>query len=789
MSIEIRKAVRQIIAPMAVFVPCMALMAATPAFAKAQSADSNSSQSSSEAPTQLRRVVIVAAEKAVATVEASKFVHLSPSSNVVSVLNNVAGFNARTLGPGGLLAGGNPFTLDGFSSTQVGTTFDGAPIIDTFLGGIYGAGDTQAVTPLDMGQVSGVQVYSGSSTQAKSSIDSLGGTINYAPALPTKQFNVQVSGSGGEWSGGGSLAREGFAINSGAISSLNGLNVLAKFSHSLFHGFQDNVSGHVNSYYLAAVQPTHAGEIKLIAAVNTENAMVPSMIPLGLLQKFGYRYNWPVNVGFTNSASHATHVVLSMKSLLNPMTIGEIKVFYSGTTNNRVGYTNATIAPTSSYLGYKQDLPATLKSCGALNGYLAFSPAPSTGQPYPNVYDCQLATQMFGGPAQGTQYQHYVFNVANFGTMGHLTLLLPHNTVQVGSMVMLAQGLSQESWFGKWPVPMQDGYNMAWLEHQQQLEYDAYAQDNISLLHSKLHIYPGVTWEQIHMNDSDSQGYYYSTSGAVSERWSFLEYSLGLNYAFTPELNVYVNYGKSYKAPNVSALYSVIGVNPLNAQIPLPVTVQPEYVNNVDAGIRFENKYVKASAAFYNRQFNNIFSENYSPVTGITTEYNAGTAVYRGFTLSGEVALPHNFAVYANYGSTSAKYTTNFVGLNGNISSGQWRPNIPNFTANLGLAYDHGPWYANVGAHGVGSQYMAYNSGLTSNQQLPSYVTVDAMGSYVWAVNDDTLKSLKFTVHLDNLLNKHAIVYGNVFSHSDPYAYGASNGPMFVGLSVTASLF
>ena len=38
MSIEIRKVVRQIIAPATVFVPCIALMASAPAYAAAQHA-------------------------------------------------------------------------------------------------------------------------------------------------------------------------------------------------------------------------------------------------------------------------------------------------------------------------------------------------------------------------------------------------------------------------------------------------------------------------------------------------------------------------------------------------------------------------------------------------------------------------------------------------------------------------------------------------------------------------------------------------------------------------------
>ena len=58
MSIEIRKAVRQILAPMSVVVPCMALLAAAPGIAAAQNGDQSSTDQ--ESAVTLHRVTIVA---------------------------------------------------------------------------------------------------------------------------------------------------------------------------------------------------------------------------------------------------------------------------------------------------------------------------------------------------------------------------------------------------------------------------------------------------------------------------------------------------------------------------------------------------------------------------------------------------------------------------------------------------------------------------------------------------------------------------------------------------------
>ncbi len=792
MSIEIRKVVRQILAPMVAVVPCMALMAAAPAIAAAQNGNQSSSDQSS--PVRLKRVTIVAQEEAVATINPVKFTHISPSMTVVSVLQSVPGFNSQAIGPGGLLVADNLFTLDGFTSTQVGTTYDGVPIINTFLGGVYGAGDAPFVTPMDMSQVSGVKVYSGANIPSKTSVNSLGGTLAYEPALPTRDFNVQLSATGGMYQGGGTQKKYGVAVNSGALQGWGGLDMLAKISQNKFNGFWPGVSGQINSYYFAAVQPTSSGQISLVALENDNSSpnIPDGLIPQPLATSF--RYYYPRSVAFKNQASHSTHVILTAKSLLNPRTIGELKAFYSGTTNNRTDWSDPiySVSPnyeSGIYQGYPKSLPVTFKNCNALNGYV-FNGNPNT---YPNVYNCAAATAAFGSPAAGTAYQHYVNNYSNAGAKGDLTFLLPGNTIEVGSMYYLAKELSAESWFGSYPAPMIDGYNMAWMEHDDQTFFDGYIQDSIALLDHRLHIYPGVKWNHLDETANDGAGYFYRYSGSVTQTYSWVEPSIGVRYSFSPDWNAYVNFGKSSKAPNISALYGVISSQSTpNGQIPGPVSVQPEYVANVDAGIRFNNGVYKWDASIFNRHFTNIFSSNYNDVTGITLTYNSGSADFKGVNLDGEVALPYHLQLEANANYTSAKYTSNFTNSNGaSVTSGEWRPEIPVVSGNIFLNYINGPWYASLNGHYTGSEYMQdYNSGATTPYQLGGFALVNFSAAYSMRMNAGVLKALKFELHIDNLLNRHAIYSSQVDTSVTPsYNWVAFEPPLFAGLTVTAKLF
>ena len=465
-----------------------------------------------------------------------------------------------------------------------------------------------------------------------------------------------------------------------------------------------------------------------------------------------------------------------------------------GTNNDRTAYGNPIYAA-NGYEGYS-DLNVTFKGCSDLN---AFNSAP----PYPEAYDCSAARSQFGSAAAGTAYQRYIQNYAEMGAMGHLTFLLPDNTVQVGASGFVAPMLSTESWYGSWPVPAnKTGYNAAWLEHDGQTWMQLYAQDNIRLLNGKLHIYPGVKYTRLDMFSNDDQGYFYGNSGSITKIYTYVEDSIGVNYAFTPELNAYVNWGQSTKPPDVSALYGQIG-----GQQPLPVVVKPETVENIDAGIRFKSAAYFWDVAFDNRNFTNIFSSTYNSLSGITLTSNAGNATSRGFTLGAGVNLPYHFQLEGNAGYTHFVYTKNFCDVacnpkhpsqGGFFLKGMWRPNIPAETANLELVYDRGPWYGSVQEHYTGSEYVSnYFTGVTTNTQLGGYGTLNLTGAYRFAVHTATLKSLKLEVHVDNALNRHSPFYSPGLNAYDP-AFGYSgapflweiyNTPLFASLSVTAKLF
>lgn len=707
-------------------------------------------------------------EKAVTSVNKKTVTHASPAQNFQSVLKHVPGMNVISQGPGNLSATDNEFTYQGFTSSQMASNFDGVPIINTFRGGAGGTGDDHAYTPLTMGQISTVKVFSGANQPSQNGINSLGGTISYEPAMPTSKFYVDLNASGGKYGYRGGNYTTGFSVNSGALPG-TGTEMLFKYSYTHAPSFMNNVYADINSYYAAIVQPYNNGlsQLKLVAVYNVEQARQPSLVPLALLA--GNRaYQAPLGVAYSATNTHALNVILSWKSLLNQYMMAKTKVFIQQQAANRTSFTNSDYYD-KNYYGYAiyQGFPVGTN----LEPYAA---PPSTNNSYDPVAE-------FGSAVNGTQYHNYIDDIQSVGFLPSLTFFAPHNTVELGAMVDYSQDHSAEYWYGSSPVPNIDGYNNAWNEHDTRNYNYVYLQDNIDLLNGKLHIYPGVKYNIVSTGCDDVAGYYYSYGGHVDNTYYFLEPSLGLSYTPIHDVNLYFSVGKTNKVPNISAYYSAIGVSPT----PAAITVQPEGDISYDAGIRYKSSLLSSNLSFFRRNFSNIFSEYYDSATGQTFEYNNGAALYQGVTLGLDVPIKDNVSLFGSYNYTSAKYSTLSVGTNGTSYPGEYRPYVPTYTATAGIRYEHDGLYAALTGHFVGRQYMATNKGQTIGLTLPSYDTLDFNMSYEMPIDSAYVKSLRLSFYADNILNNNYLVYAEQMSKPFSYLQGQAGAPVFVGSNVS----
>ncbi|MBU2811193.1 TonB-dependent receptor [Acidithiobacillus thiooxidans] len=698
--------------------------------------------------------------------------HASPNENFQSVLRNVPGFTVTSSGPGNLTTNDSTFTYQGFNSDQIGVNLDGVPLINTFRGGTNGQGDDHALTPLGMGQFSGVSVYSGANTPSETGINALGATLDYKPRMPTSKFYAEVSGSGGLYSGGnGNSAAGGFSINSGVLP-YTGTKLYANYYYSPFHSFLDHVYSINNNYYFAAVQPYNHGmsQLSLITIYNHEIAQQPETVPLALLQKYGRNFQWARDIANNHTTTSSYTTIVGWKSILNQYMLAKAKFFITQNTNDRTAYANA--AYKDGYEGYP--LPTALK------GYA--NPV-SSGHPS-NTYN---PTALFGNSYNGTQYQRYIDNFGNAGFMPSLTFLLPHNTVTLGGLYMFSKDNSAEYWYGAPDVPMIDGYNDAWDEHDTRNYADVYVQDRISLFNHRLIITPGAKYYMVGTTCNDIEGYYYNYGGTVSNTFNYWEPSFGVSFLATKDADLYFHYGRVYKVPNISAYYAVIGDTPT----PGPMLVKPEYVDSIDAGIRYNFGAIKTSLAYFRRMFSNKFGYFYNDQTGQTFQYNVGSALYQGLTASVDGKLPYNMNAFINYSLTDAKYTSNFDAADGAaVSSGEYVGDVPMYNLNFGLGYHYAGFSARITDHVIGSQYINTNKGAPAGIALHPYNITNLNLGYVWRPAEMGVKKLTFDVYVDNLFNANYIPYEYLQLQSAKdggnFIAAQASAPAFVGASLAA---
>lgn len=736
------------------------LLIASQATAQTLSSDtslSSTAQTASAPVNAGKAIKVLPPERAITTVNKTTVKHAAPTQSFQSILRNIPGMNVVATGPGNLSATNSEFTFDGFNSDQVGSTYDGIPITNPFNGGAAGEAGNHALTPLTLGQISGVSVYSGANTPGESSIGSLGGTLAYSPKKPTPNPYIDISGSYGMYQHSGSNLSGGITVNSGKINNLLP-QIIGSYNYTDSQSYLSHVFSRINSYYFNIIQPYNNGlsRVGLIALYNSEVAQAPTLAPLGLINKYGRSFQWPTSVYNNINHTHAMDIILSWKSLLNNYMIGSNKVFIEQQHNDGLSYANASYV--TGYGSYP--LPISLHDLQQTSNN-AYNPAAE-----------------FGSGTNGSQYQRYLVDIQTVGLTPSITFMLPNNMVKLGGLFMQSTQHDAEAFYGAQSAPIIDGYNTAWDEHQQRSFANIYLQDKISLLHGLLHIYPGAKYNVVNTSDTETTGYFYNYPGTVSNTYKYLEPSIGFSYSPTKNLNIYLNVGRSYKVPNISAYYSVIGKS---SPIPGAITVQPEYVTSYDTGIRYKTSVVTGSLGLFRRNFNNIFSLFYNNVTGITYQYNSGTALYQGLTADLAVKLPYYLHLTGSYGYTSAHYTSSFSGPNGNVTSGMPRPYVPNYTASLGFNYNHNGLYIGLDNYFVGRQYISNNRGTTIGTSMSSYSTLDLTASYKMEIKH-IVKSLKLSLFLDNLMNTNYLAYEQQQTYPYSYNVGQVGAPFYAGL-------
>ncbi len=673
----------------------------------------------------------------------------SPMMSVQSLLERTPSINVRTPAANGVRTN---ITFRAFSSGQFSETFDGVPINDPFNGGTTNTASTRNNIPLTLANVDSVHLYRGINNPAVTSYNSLGGTIAYHPRMPSDKANASLTLGGGSFH----TWLYGLTANTG---SLGGVRSLVSINHNTSKGWQKN-SGNSNlNLYYAGVLPYahHNGRVYLYAIYNRNMGYTPHTVPLPLIQQYGYSYGWPLDWTNSYNQDHGGTYILGNSMNVNEVFSYNIRVYARNVDYNRVSFANPLHAQGPNQPYY---LP---NQAGDYSFWLYYPNGPT--------YD---PTATFGSNVAGNAYHTYIYNTRQYGFMPHFTLYLPNNTVKFGGDYSHTRLHSAEFWYGAYPMPLRQGYNNAWDEHDSRDLGSLFVQDEISLLDGTLTVTPGVKYIFAHTKNHDAIGFFYPIAGSVNDNEHYTSPTVGVNWKPADHVSLYASWGRTAKFPNIAAYYNNIGqTNNAGQAVVVPLHVSPEYVNDLELGARYENKGFEGALNYYRENFRNTFIDVTDPSTGLSTTSNGGASRYEGVELDMQYSIDTplgGLSVYGNVAQNKAFFTSAFTvasaagsgALAGNsVKSGQPLAGVPKHLANLGVGWKWTTWRAKLGAHYSGSQFVnEYNAGLPSAEQIPAYTVVNFTLRDKLRFGNGPIKDMKLALYVDNLLDRHYYTFG-----------------------------
>lgn len=678
------------------------------------------------------------------------------TTNAQSILNNAPGISVTNPGP---VAARVHTSVRGFNSTEVGYTFDNLPITSFFVGGLNGGNahqtDSYGLSPITSGEASSINVLYGPPKPSINTFGALAGAINYKPLLPAKKFGGDVFGGYGSYD----TRTYGAAVNTGNIGS-DGGRLLVRYSGRTSDNYLKNVPATTHSYYVAYVLPSNNGLSKLTAIwyLNNFSGNVPSRMPINLLEKYGRYYQWPENVSYQKANATFMNGIIDYKSALNNHLVFNGKMYYQEQRYRRLEFDDYN--QTNPYVGdiFKEN---------------------------PGPYGPQVSYHPNG--LSGIEYESYYVNNTSIGINPNITLLYPKISVQAGLLSVAAYSHNGLNNYGTPNVPIIQGYNDYWDEHQHRFYNKIYIQARYSPI-KRLELYPGVKYEIVNSLDTDDPGIFYPVGASAGNTYSLPSAYFGASYKLTKRIKIFGNYAIAYKYPNMSAYFGVTGDASIGTPPP-PVNVVPEFVNSYQLGISYKGSNFSASLTGYKDYFQNTFANYSNPISGLSYQINSGASSYEGLNFSADYQVNKDVGIYGNYSLQDAYYGSDFTNQFGySVQSGTPKQYTPTFLANIGINARYGDLYGSIFGNLTGPQYIGtFGGSPDAGVSMAGYSTLNISLKYPIKINKYGIKKVNVGLNVENLLGSNSYVFEKSYPYktiSGSYIQAQPMAPRFVGVNL-----
>lgn len=187
-------------------------------------------------------------------------------------------------------------------------------------------------------------------------------------------------------------------------------------------------------------------------------------------------------------------------------------------------------------------------------------------------------------------------------------------------------------------------------------------QNDISFLENKLHVRLGARIDYIDVkNDSVINPLYIDVKGIRNDNpnidplASYKSYNvinrswggnLAIMYNVTKEFDLTLNLARSFRSPNLEERYQFLQL--LGQTYLGNPDLKPEESQFFDLGMRIWNKGVTFKINGFINRILNLVVDEYDNTDNLYRKQNVGTAMFYGYDIATEFALPSDFTFYAN---------------------------------------------------------------------------------------------------------------------------------------------
>lgn len=626
------------------------------------------------------------APKAVSTISRDAIVKAAPGGTFVQMIDSIPGVNASTDDVSGL-ANGN-YQIRGFTSDEIGTTVNGAPINDSGNYKVYSTeyGDTE-----NMGDITVLQGYPDVDTPISGAA---GGAISWVTIDPSHTAGLDVSQSLGNHD----YRRTYLRFNTGDLGPVRAWLSYSNNTANQWRGPGDMNVTKVDGKALWTIDDNNY--ISASFQYNRERNYSYNSLTKAAIRSGGYFQSYDENYSPTDTNYWKLHTnpftswLASMDGefkLADSLRLSVVPYFWYGNGGGGGGYKFTESTVTQNTIGYaNQDLNGDGKIGGTAAAY-AFN---ATYTYRPGVI--AKLNQDFGmddSLEYGFWYERARQQQNEFFTPA------------VG-------GEPADFWATTDYIKYSNGVVQRLYREYTTSEIKKFFATNTWTPDDKWTITAGAAyfWESRDGYDFENWGSqstnpkYAQYGGEGSATYHKISPTAGIKYQLNDQNQFYIGAGRTYRAPINGALLQNVAVadNPKNAANAAAGTYgnKPEQATTIDLGWRFYADQFSANIDAYTSHLVNKQISGYDNTTGQTVYLNLPKMHMRGVTAEASYKFLQDWTLYGNYSYQKAILDGNVNTFGDGVfpTEGKTFLNTPKNSGYVRLGYDHGPFWASLDA-------------------------------------------------------------------------------------------